>query len=162
MIADTGCQSSTIPLRSALLLGIQAEHLLPVTIVMREAIKEDLGVIGAIIFAVAVSDMTDSTTSIPIFCDVSNTMERGFLGRETLVSPGHIHTLFPGPAMVLQIQKCICIRLCGGILQVSHTSECTTTTAKQATTRVTGYWGACTSLERVTFELLWGYSVQCV
>lgn len=41
MVADTGCQSSIIPPKSALQLGIQAEDLLPVKLVMRGAIKED-------------------------------------------------------------------------------------------------------------------------
>jgi hypothetical protein len=69
---------------------------------MRGAIKEDLGVMDAIIIAVAVSDMADSTTSTRIFCYVSNTMERDFLCREALVSLRIIHTWFPGPTMVPQ------------------------------------------------------------
>jgi hypothetical protein len=100
MVADTGYQSSIIPLKSAVQLGIQVEDLLPVKLVMRGAIKEDLGVMDAIIISVAVSDMADSTTSTQIFCYVSNTMERAFLCREALVSLGIIHTWFPGPTTV--------------------------------------------------------------
>jgi len=41
-VADTECQSTIIPLRSANNLGVTEKDLLPVKLVMRGAIKEDL------------------------------------------------------------------------------------------------------------------------
>ncbi|KAH3852125.1 hypothetical protein DPMN_094623 [Dreissena polymorpha] len=55
MVADTGCQSSVIPLGTANSLGVQAQDLIPVKLVMRGAIKEDLGIMGAIVLSVATS-----------------------------------------------------------------------------------------------------------
>ncbi|KAK6184632.1 hypothetical protein SNE40_007067 [Patella caerulea] len=48
MVTDTGCQSSIMPLQYANNLGIAKRDPLPVKLTMRGAIKEDLGVIGAI------------------------------------------------------------------------------------------------------------------
>jgi hypothetical protein len=94
MIADTGCQSSIIPVKTALKLGIKAQDLLPVKLAMRGAIKEDLGVVGAIVISVAVKDV-GSTKTTRVLCYVSNIMEKAFLCREALISLGIIHTQFP-------------------------------------------------------------------
>ena len=59
MVADTGCQSTIIPLQTAHSLGIQTKDRVPVKLVMRGAIKEDLGVIGAIVVDVSTTT-TDS------------------------------------------------------------------------------------------------------
>ena len=45
MMADAGYQCTIIPLLSANNLGVTEKDLLPVKLVMRGAIKEDLGVI---------------------------------------------------------------------------------------------------------------------
>ena len=63
MVADTGCQSTIIPLQTAHSLGMQNKDLVPVKLVMRGAINEDLGVIGAIVL-----DVTTTTTDT---CDKS-------------------------------------------------------------------------------------------
>ncbi|CAG2197274.1 unnamed protein product [Mytilus edulis] len=100
MVADTGCQSSIIPLQSANSLGITEKDLLPVKLVMRGAIKEDLGVIGAVAVSVTTKDTTSSAMSTRLLCYVSDTMERAFICREALISLGIIHTNFPNVSTV--------------------------------------------------------------
>ncbi|MCG8047535.1 MAG: hypothetical protein N0E48_18225 [Candidatus Thiodiazotropha endolucinida] len=95
MVADTGCQSSIIPLLTASSLGIQAKDLIPVKLVMRGAIKEDLGVIGAIVVNVSATISDGSLQSTRLLCYVSNVMEKAFLCREALVSLGIIAKDFP-------------------------------------------------------------------
>ncbi|CAC5367816.1 unnamed protein product [Mytilus coruscus] len=100
MVADTGCQSSIIPLQSANNLGITEKDLLPVKLVMRGAIKEDLGVIGAVAVSVTTKDSTSNAMSTRLLCYVSDTMERAFICREALISLGIIHTNFPNVSTV--------------------------------------------------------------
>lgn len=100
MVADTGCQSSIIPLQSANNLGITEKDLLPVKLVMRGAIKEDLGVIGAVAVSVTTKDATSSAMSTRLLCYVSDTMEKAFICREALISLGIIHTNFPNVSTV--------------------------------------------------------------
>ena len=95
MVADTECQSSIIPLQTASSLGIQTQDLVPVKLVMRGAIKEDLGVIGAIVVDVATRTSDGSIRSTRMLCYVSDTMEKAFLCREALVSLGIIAKDFP-------------------------------------------------------------------
>ncbi|CAG2228327.1 unnamed protein product [Mytilus edulis] len=100
MVADTGCQSSIIPLQSANSLGITEKDLIPVKLVMRGAIKEDLGVIGAVAVSVTTKDTTSSAMSTRLLCYVSDTMEKAFICREALISLGIIHTNFPNVSTV--------------------------------------------------------------
>ena len=74
MVADTGCQSSIIPLQTASSLGIQTRDLVPVKLVMQGAIKEDLGVLGAIVVDVATRTCGGSISSTRMLCYVSGTM----------------------------------------------------------------------------------------
>ena len=53
MVADTGCQSTIMPLQSVFNLGLTKQDLLPVRLQMHGAIKEDLGVIGEFVIKVA-------------------------------------------------------------------------------------------------------------
>ena len=76
MMADTGRQSSIIPLQTASSLGIQTQDLVPVKLVMRGAIKEDLGVIGAIVIDVATRTLDGSIWSTCMLCYLSDTMEK--------------------------------------------------------------------------------------
>ncbi|CAC5357495.1 unnamed protein product [Mytilus coruscus] len=100
MVADTGCQSSIIPLQSANNLGITEKDLLPVKLVMHGAIKEDLGVIGAVAVSITTKDSTSNAMSTRLLCYVSDTMERAFICREALISLGIIHTNFPNVSTV--------------------------------------------------------------
>ncbi|KAK6182641.1 hypothetical protein SNE40_010281 [Patella caerulea] len=94
MVADTGCQSSIMPLQYVNNLGIAKRDLLPVKLTMRGAFKEDLGVIGAIAIDVR------TTNALPpkftrLLCYVSETMNKAVLCREALASLGMIHPEFP-------------------------------------------------------------------
>ena len=60
MIADSGCQSSIIPLRSALAMGVDIKDIIPVKLTMRGAVTEDLGVEGGIFAEVSTKDMSGS------------------------------------------------------------------------------------------------------
>ena len=74
-IQDTGCQSTIIPLRSANNLGVTEKDLLPAKLVMRGAIKEDLGVISAVAVNVTTKDSSLNAMSTRLMCYVSDTME---------------------------------------------------------------------------------------
>ena len=56
MIADSGCQSSIIPLDTAFSMGYSKNDIMPVKLSMKGAISEDLGVEGGIILKVTVKD----------------------------------------------------------------------------------------------------------
>ena len=95
MVADTGCQSTIIPLKSAYKLGIQNKDILPVKLIMRGAIKEDLGVMGGIIVYISITHSSGNARSTRLLCYVSDTMEKAFLCREALVDLGIIPPDFP-------------------------------------------------------------------
>ena len=95
MVADSGCQSSIIPHRSALAMGINKMDITPVTLSMRGAIEEDLGVQGAIIVEVAVVDSSNVNKTTKQMLYVSSKIGKVFLCREALVALGVIHPDFP-------------------------------------------------------------------
>ena len=95
MIADSGCQSSIIPLRSALAMGIDKSDIFPVKLSMRGAISEDLAVEGGIIVKVSTIDASGSNRSTKQLIYVSRKIDKAFLCREALIALGAIHTNFP-------------------------------------------------------------------
>ena len=95
MIADSGCQSSIIPLHSARAMGYSQADIIPVKLVMRGAIKEDLGVAGAIITSVTTTDTSGTPRSTRQLMYVSAKMEKAFLCREALVDLGVLPANFP-------------------------------------------------------------------
>ena len=95
MVADTGCQSSIMPLQTVLGLGITRQDLLPVKLVMRGAIQEDLNVIGAVIVSVETQGSGPQKKSTKLMCYVSDVMSKAFLCREALESLGIVHPAFP-------------------------------------------------------------------
>ena len=95
MIADSECQSSIIPLRSVQAMGISMADIIPVKLVMRGAIREDLGVQGAIITDVTTTDASGAARSTRQLIYVSAKMEKAFLCREALVNLGALPANFP-------------------------------------------------------------------
>ena len=95
MVADSGCQSSIIPHRSALAMGINKMDITPVTLSMRGAIEEDLGVQGAIIVEIAVVDSSGINRTTKMLVYVSSKTGKAFLCREALVALCVIHPDFP-------------------------------------------------------------------
>ena len=95
MVADSGCQSSIILLRSALAMGINKADVIPVKLTMCGAIKEDLGVEGGIIARACTSDAIGANRSTKLMIYVLATMEKVFLCREALISLGASHANFP-------------------------------------------------------------------
>ena len=95
MVADSGCQSSIIPIRSALAMGISKSDIFPVTLSMRGAIEEDLGVEGGIIAEVSAIDMSGAPRTTKQLIYVSNKIGKAFLCREALIGLGAIPTNFP-------------------------------------------------------------------
>ena len=86
MIADSGCQSSIMPLHSAQSMGFGKADIIPVKLVMRGAIREDLGVTGAIAADVSTTDTSGTLRSTRQLIYVSDKIEKAFLCREALVS----------------------------------------------------------------------------
>ena len=95
MVADSGCQSNIIPLRSALAMGIDRGDIFPVTLSMRGAIEEDLGVQGGIIVEVSTTDDSGALKSTKQMMYVSSKICKAFLCREALVALGVILPEFP-------------------------------------------------------------------
>ena len=95
MIADTGCQSNIIPLRTALAMGVAKCDIFPVTLSMRGAISEDMGVQGGIIVDITTTDAAGMPRSSKQLTYVSDKVGKAFLCREALVSLGVIPANFP-------------------------------------------------------------------
>ena len=102
MIADSGCQSSIIPLRTALAMGITRDDILPVQLSMRGAITEDLGVEGGIFVEVSTTDVTGSPRMTKQLMYVSSSIGKAFLCREALVALGAIPHDFPSVPVAWQ------------------------------------------------------------
>ena len=78
MIADTGCQSNIIPLRTDLAMGVAKSDIVPVKLTMRGAISEDMGVEGGI--------FTLRSTKQMVY--TSNKVGKAFLSEEALIALG--------------------------------------------------------------------------
>ena len=77
MVSDTECQSTIIPLQTAHSLGIQTKDLVPVKLVMRGAIKEDLCAIGALVVVVTTTTTDSCVRSTRLLCYVSSFLMQG-------------------------------------------------------------------------------------
>ena len=95
MIADSGCQSSIIPWDTAVSMGYQMKDVMPVTLSMRGAIKEDLGVEGGIILRVSITNGAGEERSSKQMVYLSKKMTKAFLCREALEQLGIISSNFP-------------------------------------------------------------------
>ena len=95
MVADSGCQSSIIPLDTALAMGYQTKDIMPVSLAMRGAIKEDLGVEGGIICKVSIKDDHGQERHCKLMIYLSRKMTKAFLCREALEQLGIISCNFP-------------------------------------------------------------------
>ena len=95
MIADSGCQSSVIPLRTALAMGVAKTDIFPVKLTMRGAIAEDMGVEGGIFVEVSTTDIAGTPRSTKQLMYVSSKVGKAFLCREALVALGAIPHDFP-------------------------------------------------------------------
>ena len=95
MIADSGCMSSIMPYCSAMAMGYKKEDIMPVTMSMRGAIKENLGVEGGIVVEVCIKDKSGSERRCLQLMYVSKRMDKAFLCREALIQLGIIAEDFP-------------------------------------------------------------------
>ena len=95
MVADSGCQSCIIPLRSALAMGINRCDIAPVTLAMRGAIEEDLGVEGGVIVEISTVDVSGAPRTTKQLVYVSSRIGKAFLCREALIALGAIPASFP-------------------------------------------------------------------
>ena len=106
MIADSGCQSSIIPLRSALAMGIDRRDIFPVKLSMRGAIDEDLGVEGGIFVEVATADTSGTSKTTKQLVYVSRKIDKAFLCREALGALGAIPANFPAVTLQDVVATC--------------------------------------------------------
>ena len=95
MIADSGCQSSIMPLDTALSMGYNETDIMPVSLSMRGAIQEDLGVQGGIILNVSISNNAGDKRSCKQLVYLSKKMTKAFLCREALEQLGILPHTFP-------------------------------------------------------------------
>ena len=95
MVADSGCQSSIIPYETALAMGYSRSDIMPVSLAMRGAIREDLGVEGGVICKVSIKDDLAREHSCKLMIYLSKKMTKAFLCREALEQLGIISCHFP-------------------------------------------------------------------
>ena len=95
MVADSGCQSSIIPLASALSMGYDKKDIMPVKLSMRGAINEDLAVEGGIIVEISINDDLGKPRKTRQLVYVSPKMEKAFLCREAMEKLDIIPRHFP-------------------------------------------------------------------
>ena len=95
MIADSGCQSSIMPLDTALSMGYDERDIMPVSLSMRGAIREDLGVQGGIVLNVSMHDSAGKERSCKQLVYLSKKMTKAFLCREALEQLGVLPHNFP-------------------------------------------------------------------
>ena len=95
MIADSGCQSNIMPLQSAHAMGLTNSDIIPVKLMMRGAISEDLGVVGGVVMDISAADKAGEPRVSKQLVYVSNSMEKAFLCREALISLGALPHDFP-------------------------------------------------------------------
>ena len=98
MVADSGCQSSIIPLDTAFAMGYHTKDIMPVKLAMRGAIKEDLGVEGGIICKISVGNDFGQPRQCKLMVYLSKKMTKAFLCREALEQLGIISHNFPDVA----------------------------------------------------------------
>ena len=95
MVADSGCQSCIMPIKSAYAMGLRDCDIIPVKLTMRGAISEDLGVSGGVVMEISTSDKAGEPRVTKQLIYVSRSIEKAFLSREALVSLGALPYDFP-------------------------------------------------------------------
>ena len=95
MIADSGCQSSIIPLDTAQAMGYKTKDIMPVNLNMRGAISEDLGVEGGIIVQICVRDIEGQPRTCKQLVYLSEKIKKAFLCREALEQLAILPPNFP-------------------------------------------------------------------
>ena len=95
LVADTGCQSSAIPLKFIYKVGLKKKDLIPVVSKMKGANKSDLGVLGAVFLEFRLASNTDIWTRE--MCYVCDSLDDTYLSREALKQLGCISPSFPSP-----------------------------------------------------------------
>ena len=91
MVADSGCQSCIVPYSTAEAMGYTAQDLMPVSMYMRGAIKENLGVEGGIILEITM----EGNRSCRQMVYVSKIINQAFLCREALIQLNILPKGFP-------------------------------------------------------------------
>ena len=94
MITDSGCQSSIIPFRTALAMGIAKSDTAHVKLSMRGEISEDFGVEEGMFFEVAKKDMVGAQIITKQLMYISSKIYKVFICREALVALGAIPHVF--------------------------------------------------------------------
>ena len=95
MVADSGCQSSIIPWDTASAMGYRPKDVMPVSLSMKGAIREDLGVLGGIILKVSIRSNSGHSRSCKQLVYLSKKMTKAFLCREALEQLDIIPLNFP-------------------------------------------------------------------
>ena len=78
MIADTGCQSCIMPTSVAISMGLSSADIFPVTLTMKGAINENLGVKGGLALDVTATDMSGSVCHTKQMVYLSDSINKAF------------------------------------------------------------------------------------
>ena len=95
MVADSGCQSCIMPTAIAHTMGLSNADIFPVTLTMRGAIAENLGVKGGIVADITATDMSGSVRRTKQIVYLSDSVNKAFLCKEALVGLGALPSNFP-------------------------------------------------------------------
>ena len=95
MVADSGCQSCILPMETVLSMGYTEDLILPVSLMMKGAISENLEVAGGIVAIIRIGDETGESKMTRQLIYVSRKIEKAFLCREAMAQLGIISPDFP-------------------------------------------------------------------
>ena len=118
MVADSGCQSCILPMETVLSMGHTEDSILPVSLMMKGAISENLEVTGGIVAIIRIGDESGEPKMTRQLIYVSRKIEKAFLCREAMVQLGIIPPDFPkvppslSEACLSGEDKCSCPRRC--------------------------------------------------
>ena len=107
MVADSGCQSCIMPRATAISMGYSEQTILPVSLSMRGAVKEDLEIMGGVPVILKTGDKGGCVRETKQIVYLSEKIERAFLCREAMIELGMIPKDFPTiPAYPAELCSC--------------------------------------------------------
>lgn len=96
-VADSGCQSTTIPLKTAYNLGLRQCDFIPCRMKMNGAGQHDLGVLGAVVLSITAKDEMGGTKSTKQLAYICNKVSRMYLSKAALRELNILPKNFPIP-----------------------------------------------------------------
>ena len=106
IVADTGCQSTSIPPRFAYEAGFKKKDFIPVVSRMNGAGRSDLAVQGAVVMEFTISGPGSETYSTKQLCYVCDRVDQVYMSRQSLIDLQCISPQFPLPGATVAAVEC--------------------------------------------------------